>query len=113
MNGFRHCLYTVAEKARENLEVAQAKMKTVYDRRAERHQFSPGDQVLALTPVVSSPFQVKFSGLYTAERQASEQNYFISTPKHKKSSRLCHVNLLKPYCSSDLTVVPVSPVHRV
>lgn len=83
-------------------------MKTVYDRRAERCQFSPGDQVLALTPVVSSPFQAKFSGLYTVERQASEQNYFISTPKRRKSSRLCHVNLLKPYYSRGPAVVPES-----
>lgn len=65
---------------------------------------SPGDQVLALTPLVGSPFQAKFTGPYTVERQVSEKNYFIATPKRRKSSRLCHVNLLKPYYSRAATV---------
>ena len=43
----------------------------------------------------------------------SEQNYFISTPKHRKSSRLCHVNLLKPYYSRDVTVAPESSVQSL
>ena len=99
VNGFRHRLYTAVERARENLEVAQSKMKKLYDRRAEHRQFSPGDQVLALTPIVSSPFQAKFAGPYTVERQVSAQNYLIGTPERRKSSQLCHVNLLKPYYS--------------
>lgn len=32
----------------------------------------------------------------------SEQNYIISTPEHRKSTQLCHVNLLKPYFASAL-----------
>lgn len=40
-------------------------MKTWYDRRAEVRKFSVGDQVLALCPLVSSPFQAKYSGPYT------------------------------------------------
>ena len=105
VNGFRHRLYTAVETARENLEGAQSKQKRLYDRGAERRQFSPGDQVLALTPIVSSPFQAKFTGPYVVERQVSEQNYYIATPKRRKSSRLCHVNLLKPYYSRVSTPV--------
>lgn len=70
MNGFRHSLYIAVEKAHENLDSAQSKMKT--DCRAEHHQFSPGDQVLALTPLVGSPFQAKFTGTYTVEQQVSD-----------------------------------------
>lgn len=33
------------------------KMKKIYDCRTERQEFSPGDQVLALLPMVGSPFQ--------------------------------------------------------
>lgn len=99
VNGFRHRLYMAVEKARENLECAQSKMKKMYDRGAERREFSPGDLVLALTPVVTSPFQAKFSGPYVVESKASELNYIIATPNRRKSSQLCHVNLLKPYYS--------------
>ena len=110
VNGFRHRLYTAVERARENLGCAQSKQKKLYDRRAERRQFSPGDQVLALTPVVHSPFQAKFTGPYVVERQVSEQNYYIATPTRRKSSRLCHVNLLKPYYRRDtVESVPVGP----
>lgn len=100
----RHCLYTTVEMARGNLEVAQSKIKSHYDCPAEYRQFSPGDHVLALTPLLGSPFQGKFTGLYTVEWQVFEQKYFIATPKWRKSSCLCHVNLLKPYYSSAATV---------
>ncbi len=67
------------------------------DKKAERRQFSPGDQVLALLPVVSSPFQAKFHGPFTVLRQVSELNYLLSTPERRRKTQLCHVNLLKPY----------------
>lgn len=104
VNGFRHRLYVAVEKAQENLTCAQSKMKKRYDLKAERREFSPGDLVLALTPLVDSPFQAKFSGPYVVERKVSELNYVIATPNRKKTSRMCHVNLLKPYYSRDGSV---------
>ena len=97
INGFRHRLYAAGELAKEKLASAQVKVKRLYDRKAEQHQFSPGDRVLALLPMVTSPFQAKFTGPFTVLRQVSEQNYLLSTPKRRKSTQLCHVNLLKPY----------------
>ena len=55
------------------------------------------------------------------ERQVSELNYFIATPQRRKKSRLCHVNLLKPYYSradpltsvSDSECLGVSPALTV
>lgn len=55
-------------------------MKTWYDRRGELREFSVGDQVLALCPLVSSPFQAKYSGPYTVVERVSDQNYLIATP---------------------------------
>lgn len=83
-------------------------MKLLYDRQAERREFSPGDQVLMLSPVVGSPFQAKYAGPYTVKQKISAQNYVIATPKRRKSSRLCHVNLLKPYYSRVSPVLPES-----
>lgn len=89
----------------EKLASAQVKMKRLYDRKAEQHQFSPSDHVLALLPIVTSPFQAKFTGPFTVLRQVSEQNYLLSMPKCRKSTQLCHVNLLKHYFEN---VPPVS-----
>ena len=74
-------------------------MKNLYDHYAEIHQFSPGDQVLTLLPLVGSPLQAKFHCPFTVLRQISEQNYLLSTPKRRRNTQLCHVNLLKPYCT--------------
>lgn len=68
--------------------------------------------MLALLPLVGSPFQVKFAGPYAVLRRISDQNYIITTPVliiitsfsslgvHRKKSQLCRVNLLKPYVFS-------------
>ena len=93
VNGFRHRLYVAGERARDNLASAQRKMKNIHDRKAKTRNFSPGDQVLALLPLVCSLFQAKFHGPFTVLRKLSEQNYLLSTPKRRKSTQLCHVNL--------------------
>lgn len=76
---------------------AQDKMKKQFHRCAKHYMFGPGDQVLVLLPVVGSPFQAWFTGHYTVAKQLSEHDYLISNPDHRKSTQLCHVNLLKPY----------------
>uniref|UniRef100_A0A3B4ZKQ1 Gypsy retrotransposon integrase-like protein 1 n=1 Tax=Stegastes partitus TaxID=144197 RepID=A0A3B4ZKQ1_9TELE len=97
VNGFRHRLVIAGGMAREKLRVSQDTMKNIYDRHTERHEFSPGDQVLMLRPVVGSPFQAKYTGPCTVAEKISDLNYLIETPGRRKSSQLCHVNLLKPY----------------
>ena len=97
VNGFKHRLYTAGELAKQMLASSQKKMKKRYDRRAELRELSVGDRVLALCPLVSSPFQAKFMGPYTVVKRVSDQNYLLSTPGRRKSVKLFHVNLLKPY----------------
>lgn len=99
VNGFRYRLYMSQEVAKKNLARAQAKMKERYDCRTERREFLPGDQVLALLPIVTSPWQARFSGPFSVLKKLSDQNYLISTPARRTKARLCHVNLLKPYVS--------------
>lgn len=84
--------------SQRNFEGTQANMKKLYDCLTESCQFSSGDQVLALMPLVVSPFKAKFTGPYTVERHVSGHNYLIATSTWRKSSQLCHVNLLEP-CS--------------
>ena len=52
VNGFRHRLYTAGLLAKEKLASVQDKMKQLYDIKADLRVFSPGDQVLALLPIV-------------------------------------------------------------
>ena len=97
VNGFRQRLYEAGVLAKEKLEISQKKMKRLYDRKVEQRQYGPGDQVLVLLPVVKSPFHAKFFGPCSVLKKVSEQNYLIDMPNKRKSSKICHVNLLKPY----------------
>uniref|UniRef100_A0A667ZA24 Gypsy retrotransposon integrase-like protein 1 n=1 Tax=Myripristis murdjan TaxID=586833 RepID=A0A667ZA24_9TELE len=97
VNGFRQRLYEAGEMAKEKLQASQKKMKKLFDRRVEQREFSAGDQVLVLLPLVDSPFQAKFCGPCNVVRRVSEQNYLIEMPNRRKATKVCHVNLLKPY----------------
>lgn len=101
VNGFRYRLYMSQEVARKNLARTQTKMKKRYDGQTEHREFLPGDQVLALLPIITSPWQAKFSGPFSVLKKLSDQNYLVSTPARRTKARLCHVNLLKPYVSRE------------
>jgi hypothetical protein len=85
--------------AKEELSSSQERMMGIFDRRNQPRHFSPGDQVLALLPIVGSPFQAKFQGPYTVVRQYTEQNYLVANPEWRKAHQLCHVKLLKLLCT--------------
>lgn len=57
----------------------------------------PGNQVLAPLPVEGSLFQSRFTGPYVVVKQDTDLSYLIATPERRKSTQLCHINLLKPY----------------
>lgn len=59
--------------------------------------FKVGDQVMALLPVVHSPFQAKFAGPYRVVRVEQNDNYVVATPDRKTKTQLYHANLLKQY----------------
>jgi len=109
--GFRR-LFSAWRVAREQLEGTQGKMKGLFDRRAERRTFSVGDQVLALLPVVGSPFQAKYVGPYKVLRLGPNDNYVIST--RLMENFFFHVNLLKAYYHREQEASPpVKPVGLV
>ncbi len=97
VNDFKRGLYEAGKMAKEQLCFSQRHMKSLYDRRTEKRQLMPGDQVLALLPVEGSPFQAQYTGPFVVVKQITELNYLIATPDRRKSTQLCHINLLKPY----------------
>lgn len=68
--------------------------------------------MLVLQPLTESPFQAKFFGPCNVVCCVSEQNYLVELPIKRKSVKVCHVNLLKPYFVHDVSndVVPDNPV---
>lgn len=57
-----------------------------------------------------SALQVYYSGRYVVQEKISDQDYIAATPEHKQWSRLCHINMLKPYL--DRESVPLCPVSE-
>ena len=94
---FKQRLSKACELAHKHLQAAQADMKAKYDRRTEARSFKPGDKVLVLLPLQGDPLSAKFSGPYTIEKKLNEVNYVVVTPDRRKTRRVCHVNMLKPY----------------
>ncbi|XP_073721213.1 uncharacterized protein [Misgurnus anguillicaudatus] len=103
VSNFNSRLSRACELAKENLKTAQTKMKLWYDRKAKERVFSSGDQVLVLLPIVGSALEAKYSGPYVIDRKVGEFNYLVQTPDRKRKTRLCHVNLLKPYVDRSQT----------
>ncbi len=72
-------------------------MKTRFDHGAKLRSFPPGDKVLVLLPVPGSTLQAGYYGPYQVKEKVSELDYVIMTSDRKKKTRLCHINMLKPY----------------
>ncbi|CAI5677731.1 unnamed protein product [Oreochromis niloticus] len=83
--------------AKEALCASQASMKKWYDRKAVKRHFQAGDKVLVLLPVPGSALSARFAGPYVVVRKVSETDYVLSTPERRRKTRLCHINMLKPY----------------
>jgi hypothetical protein len=109
VSGFRERLFQACEVAREHLRASQEAMKTRFDNKAENRVFEPGDKVLALLPMSQEPLAAKFQGPYQIMRRLNDVNYVVSTPDRRKSRRVCHINMLKPYHERE----PGSPVGLV
>jgi len=102
------------ERLRHALDLAsthavqeRSKAKIWYDRRARLRTFQLGDKVLVLMPMPGKPLRAKYHGPYTVEQQLGPVDYVISTPDRRKTKRVCHVNLLKPYHEREPQLDPV------
>uniref|UniRef100_A0A673Y3Q0 ribonuclease H n=1 Tax=Salmo trutta TaxID=8032 RepID=A0A673Y3Q0_SALTR len=97
----RERLHAACALAQKSLSSTQKRMKLHYDKKAVGRSFAPGDQVLVLLPIPGSSLSARFSGPYLVEKKLSDTNYVIKTPDRRRSSRMCHVNMLKAYYMRD------------
>ena len=94
---FRDKLKKACELAQQNLKTSQSKMKMLYDRKSQNCIFKPGDKVLVLLPVQGNTLQTRYHGPYKVLKRVGDLDYIIETPDRRKSTQLCHVNMVKPY----------------
>ena len=92
-------LHKTLELARDNLTVAQTKMKAYYDRKAKIRIFESGKEMLALLPLQRKPLAAKFSGPYVVKK-VGDLDYLIAILDRCKGVQLCHINMLKLYYNS-------------
>lgn len=90
-----YLLFSAREVVQESLGFRR--MKSWYDNKAKKRQFSPGDKVLVLLPVNNNYLTARYHGPYVIQKKVNETDYVISTPDKCKVSRLCHINMLKQY----------------
>src|SRR5664279_5084785 len=105
----RERLRTALDLATAHAEGQRTKAKVWYDRKARLQEFKTGDKVLMLLPIPSSPLQLKLHGPYNVVERLGPVDYVISTPDRRKTRRVCHVNLLRPYRQRDLIQFPNVP----
>lgn len=73
VSDFHLRLYRACVAAKRSLGKAQTKMQRLFDRNVKERSFKAGDQMLALLPVIGSPFQAKFAGPYEVETVISDE----------------------------------------
>ena len=69
--------------------------------------------MLALLPLPNYPLQARFCGPYVVTKRVGDVNYVIHTPDHRKTQRLCHINMLKGYYErkNAVGVATIAPVY--
>lgn len=87
--------------AQQNMESAQKKQKTWYDKKARERSFMPGQKVLLLLPTDDSKLLAKWHGPYEIIRKVGDVTYEVGMPDRGKKKQNFHVNLLKEYHSRE------------
>ena len=98
-NQFRNKLTRIHNLATENLAKSQKVMEDHYNIKSVKRSFNPGDLVLVYLPNQRDSLKAKFDGPYKILEKVSDVNYIIHTPNRRKSTKLIHINLIKPYHS--------------
>ena len=112
---FTDRMYNAFNYVKVNLSQAQQKMKSYYDVKAKTRCFQPGDQVLMLTQLAGQPMSAKYTGPYEILEKISNLTYLVKTHDRRKTQRLCHINMLKPYIVRDkqTEIRPITIVKTV
>jgi hypothetical protein len=109
----RETLQSVLSTVQTQSEAQKQASKTWYDKSARSREYSIGQKVLMLMPCLDRPLHAKYFGPYTVTQRLGRVDYIVQTPDRRKPSRLCHVNMLKPYYDCDVKQITALPKHAV
>lgn len=95
--------------ARENLKMAQHKMKGQYNWDTVERSFCVGYKFLVLFPLYIHRLEARFHGPYEMVKKTSKLNKVLKSLDRRKPTQMCHINMIKPYykrgknqlCTSD------------
>ena len=104
VSNFRQRLMESRDHARKHLDASQDRMKSWFDRKARRREFVVGQKVLVLIPGQGSALQARFEGPYPIVKKVGDVDYVVKFPSR---TRLCHVNVLKPFHEKKVMFVQV------
>ena len=93
----RNRLKRACELAQRNLKNSQSKMEMLYDRKSQNSVFKPDDKVLVLLSVMGKTLQARYHGPCRVLKRVGGLDYVIEALDRRKSTQLCHVNMVKPY----------------
>lgn len=92
----KKCIERVTPIVKEHLGKAQTAQKDLYDQRAKRQVFNPGDRVMLLVPTPESKLFAKWQGPYEVAEWVGPVDYKIRQPDHHKKEQIYHIHVLKP-----------------
>ncbi|XP_028577421.2 uncharacterized protein LOC144324860 isoform X1 [Podarcis muralis] len=104
----RQMLSYIWQLAKENLEGARLEQKRFYDLKVVTKSFEVGDQVLVLKPTRPHKLAVKWHGPGIVKAKLSSVRYLVECQELHDASREYHVNSLKRYLESELSVLAIS-----
>ena len=97
----RNRLEEMTALAHQNMEMAQKKQKTWYDRKSRERTFVPGQKVLLLLPTDDRKLLAKWHGPYEITKKVGDVTYEVSMPERGKKKQTFHINLLKEFHSRE------------
>lgn len=86
-----------AQQIAKNLQRAQIRQKTYYDRRAWECTFEAGDKILVLLPDQNSQLLSRWQGPFEISHQVKLIDYKIIWLRHRQPQQIFYVNLLKKW----------------
>ena len=113
VSNFKEKLHEARELAKENLQRAQAKMKSLFDTKTQERSFEVGQKVLVFLPLQHDPLKAKYFGPYKILKKINDVNYVLDTPDRRKKNRLCHINMLKEYFEREESPQPLPVMSTV
>ncbi len=106
-------LQSTCELAHQELQRAQKKQKTWYDKKARKRTLQAGDKVLLLLPTDHNKLTMAWKGPFEVLKRVTDVDYVIQMAGKQKNF---HVNMLKKYVERELTEMDQEPeqeIHQV